>query len=238
MTKDDRPKNCSIEDPLPIRIVLDYYLKEMRSCQELATEVPRPAEIFSFKKPVDYSDASDNDDAANAGLTIKKQERKLRTKKETVAIRLNNNLLTTVCDLPAQIIANKLIPKPEKNLMWIDLSFNLLTTIDKELLDFKKLRILYMHGNRIEKLSEVEKLCVLPDLEKLTTNGNPELEKIPHYRKFTIGAVPQMRSLDHTVVTRGELAASRAFYVNYVTLRKMAREKAREKRELADAAAF
>jgi hypothetical protein len=75
-------------------------------------------------------------------------------------------------------------------------------------------------------------------LEKLTTNGNVEMEKQGHYRRFICGAVPQMRSLDHTVITRGEHEASRAFYVNFVKLRDDARERAKEKREMLEAAAF
>lgn len=234
-----RPKNCSIEDPLPIRIVLDYYLKEMNTCADLANEEPRPAESFAFKMPGAEDGKGSPSDTDGEGLDAKKRnERKLRTRKETVAIRLNNNFLQTVADLPRVLTHLNLVPRFETNLMWLDLSFNQLTKIDKEILEFKALKILYLHGNKIEKLSQVEKLAGLTNLEKLTINANPELEKQKIYRRFTAGALPQIRSLDQTCVTKEENRAARKFYLNYIQLRAAAREKAQEKRDLLEAAAF
>uniref|UniRef100_A0A8C2GC02 Leucine-rich repeat-containing protein 51 n=1 Tax=Cyprinus carpio TaxID=7962 RepID=A0A8C2GC02_CYPCA len=41
------------------------------------------------------------------------------------------------------------------------------------LTQLKELRLLYLHGNRICKLSEVDKLAALPFLHTITLHGNP-----------------------------------------------------------------
>ena len=45
-----------------------------------------------------------------------------------------------------------------KNLLWLDLSYNFLTTIDDDLLDFPELKTLYLHGNYIANLEQTKKL--------------------------------------------------------------------------------
>lgn len=47
--------------------------------------------------------------------------------------------------------------RPE-NLEWLDLSYNYLQTIDKELLSFPNLKTLYLHGNYVSNLEEARKL--------------------------------------------------------------------------------
>lgn len=49
------------------------------------------------------------------------------------------------------------------------------------LTQLKELRLLYLHGNRICKLSEVDKLAVLPSLHTITLHGNPIVTE-PDYR--------------------------------------------------------
>ena len=51
-----------------------------------------------------------------------------------------------------------------KNLLWLDLSYNFLTTIDDDLLDFPELKTLYMHGNYIANLEQTKKLQAFEDL--------------------------------------------------------------------------
>lgn len=57
----------------------------------------------------------------------------------------------------------------------------------------------YMHGNKLGSLAVLEKLGSMPNLEKATFNGNP-FEKKKIYRMFSVGAMPQLRSLDHTSI--------------------------------------
>jgi Leucine-rich repeat (LRR) protein len=39
--------------------------------------------------------------------------------------------------------------------------------------EFENLQILYLHGNLIKDLKEIEKLNVMKSLRKLTLHGNP-----------------------------------------------------------------
>ena len=45
-----------------------------------------------------------------------------------------------------------------KNLLWLDLSYNYLTSIEDELLEFPELKTLYLHGNYINNLEHTKKL--------------------------------------------------------------------------------
>lgn len=72
---------------------------------------------------------------------------------------LNNNEIRTIKGL--RDILNYVVWQPQ-NLEWIDLSYNYLQNIDKELLSFPNLKTLYMHGNYIANLEEVKKLQELP----------------------------------------------------------------------------
>ncbi|XP_045037745.1 leucine-rich repeat-containing protein 51 isoform X2 [Desmodus rotundus] len=88
----------------------------------------------------------------------------------TQSLWLNNNVLTELTDFN-QVIS-QLLEHPG-NLAWIDLSFNDLTSIDPVLTTFFNLSVLYLHGNSIQRLGEVNKLATLPRLRSLTLHGNP-----------------------------------------------------------------
>ncbi len=60
-----------------------------------------------------------------------------------------------------------------QNLQWLDLSYNYLTEIEDEILEFKQLKVLYLHGNYIKCLEDTRKLQLLPNLANLTLYGNP-----------------------------------------------------------------
>ncbi|XP_036924480.1 transmembrane O-methyltransferase homolog isoform X1 [Sturnira hondurensis] len=96
----------------------------------------------------------------------------------TQALWLNNNVLNELKDFN-QVIS-QLLEYPG-NLAWIDLSFNDLTSIDPVLTTFFNLSVLYLHGNSIQRLGEVNKLAILPRLRSLTLHGNP-IEEEKGYR--------------------------------------------------------
>jgi len=51
------------------------------------------------------------------------------------------------------------------------------------ILDFPDLQILYLHGNAISDMKEVEKLTMLKNLKKLSLHGNPlENEKVRYMK--------------------------------------------------------
>jgi Leucine-rich repeat (LRR) protein len=58
-------------------------------------------------------------------------------------------------------------------LLWIDLSYNYLETIEDEILKFPNLKTLFLHGNYIANLEEARKLSGLTQLASLTLYGNP-----------------------------------------------------------------
>ena len=58
------------------------------------------------------------------------------------------------------------------------------------LCQFQNLQILYLHGNTITNLNEVDKLIELPNLKKLTLHGNPiENDKVCIQVFLTPGSV-------------------------------------------------
>ncbi|KAM5223557.1 leucine-rich repeat-containing protein 51 isoform 3-T3 [Hipposideros larvatus] len=88
----------------------------------------------------------------------------------TQSLWLNNNVLNELRDF--NHVISQLLEYPE-NLAWIDLSFNDLTSIDPVLTTLFNLSVLYLHGNSIHRLGEVNKLAILPRLRSLTLHGNP-----------------------------------------------------------------
>jgi hypothetical protein len=127
---------------------------------------------------------------------------KRRIRKVTIAVKLNNNSIDSLAELPQAL--EFVMEDPLRNLQWLDMSFNRLTSIQPELLDFKQMKALYMHGNQIQSLPSVERLRKLPKLISLTLNGNP-IECFPSYRRYVVGALHELRSLDHSTITDDEV---------------------------------
>lgn len=78
------------------------------------------------------------------------------------AILLNNNYLRDLKDFHVTLTRD-VLEEPDR-LQWINLSYNYLEKIDKELLNFPQLKSLQLHGNYIRELEEVRKLNLLPEL--------------------------------------------------------------------------
>ena len=91
--------------------------------------------------------------------------------------------------------------------MWLNLSYNHLTKIDDEILNFPQLKSLNLHHNFIFDLEEVRKLGHLTELRSLTLNSNP-FEEIDGYRMFVLGLMfaksETLRKLDSVYVTSAE----------------------------------
>merc|ERR1719146_358699 len=69
---------------------------------------------------------------------------------QTIAVRLDNNMIENLTDLPPAL--DFIMENPLTNLQWIDLSFNMLTKIEPVLLKYTNLKVLYLHGNKINNL--------------------------------------------------------------------------------------
>ncbi len=65
--------------------------------------------------------------------------------------------------------------------------------------------ILYLHGNNIYPLSEVDKLVELQKLKSLSLHGNP-VEVAPGYKSYVITLLPQLQTLDFSGITKSERA--------------------------------
>ncbi|XP_074073428.1 leucine-rich repeat-containing protein 51 isoform X2 [Macrotis lagotis] len=149
---------------------LDFSFKNINFIQDLVSEEPRTG-----LRPVKYS---------------------TKGKALTQAIRLNNNVLNDLADFTQTM--SQLLEYPQ-NLAWIDLSFNDLQNIDPVLTTFFNLSVLYLHGNCIQNLPEVDKLSNLSKLRSLTLHGNPiEEEK----RQYVLSTLPRLTTFDFGGVTK------------------------------------
>ncbi|KAL8424470.1 hypothetical protein Efla_005026 [Eimeria flavescens] len=121
----------------------------------------------------------------------------------TTAVRLSNNELTEAPDLPFHL--SFLMASPAENLRWLDLSFNQLAHVPSSLEELPNLRCLYLHCNAIANAEEVLLLQNSPSLRFLTCLGNPfEQTLAKDYRIAVAAALPQLKSLDHTLFSGDE----------------------------------
>ncbi|GJQ78045.1 hypothetical protein Trydic_g2390 [Trypoxylus dichotomus] len=175
---------------------------EVKERYELDTA--RPAD-FSFKKLKQLT-AFDVEQAraTRIGRTPEKgQNHKFLTK----AVWINNNKLTNVANL--DVFLSSILEYPEK-LGWIDLSFNYITHLDPILLKYMNLKIIYLHGNKIDDFEEVKILQGFPNLRSLTLHGNPISDR-NNYRNFVLSTLPQIVNLDFTPASKSERLKPRAF---------------------------
>ena len=93
-------------------------------------------------------------------------------------IRLANNNLVDTTGLYR--MALDVVEFPE-DIAWLDLSFNEITAVSNDILEFPALKMLYLHGNKIKRFADLSKLQQLPNLYSLTLHGNP-IENFPNYR--------------------------------------------------------
>ena len=90
-----------------------------------------------------------------------------------------------------------------KNLQWLDLQNNYLKQVDDGISYFHNLKTLYLHGNYISDMQEVQKLQSLPKLRNLTIHSNP-LTSIKDFRLYVIALLPELRKIDTVLITHKE----------------------------------
>ncbi|XP_070554762.1 leucine-rich repeat-containing protein 51-like [Ptychodera flava] len=118
----------------------------------------------------------------------------------TTALKLNNNMIDSWSGFDE--VVNKLISNPD-DLNWVDLSFNALSSIDDVILKYPNIKILHLHGNEIEDLSDVDKLAKMPKLKSVSLHGNP-IEQEKRYRTYMLTTLPQIRTLDLCTITKAD----------------------------------
>lgn len=115
-------------------------------------------------------------------------------------IRLANNNLVDMKGLYQ--MALDVVEYPE-DIAWLDLSFNDITNVSDDILEFPALKMIYLHGNKIRHFADLQRLQRLPNLYSLTLHGNP-IENNPNYRSSIIAMFPSLKSLDFAKVTEDE----------------------------------
>ncbi len=74
------------------------------------------------------------------------------------------------------------------------------------LLELPNLTTIYLHGNNIVTLAQVDKLSQLDKLKSLTLHGNP-IEINSGYRLYVLSRVPQLQTLDFSGITKADRAS-------------------------------
>ena len=139
-------------------------------------------------------------DEAKKEIDMENMEKLEREVFVATAVRLNNNTISDLSSL--QNIMSKILVNWQW-LAWIDLSFNDITALDVSFTEFPELRLIYLHGNSIENINQIDKLKKVKHLHTLTLHGNP-VEMTENYRYHVLSRLPALKSLDFSAVTKQE----------------------------------
>ncbi|XP_066998541.2 leucine-rich repeat-containing protein 51-like [Anabrus simplex] len=162
----------SVQEEICFGSPIDYSFKKITSLEQLTNERPR---------------------ALRVGRTpVRGPSNRFLTR----SVWLNHNNLRNMVYLKE--LLNGLLEQPSA-LGWIDFSFNMLTEVDKDLLLYPNLKIVYLHGNLIRTLDSIALLKELKKLKTLTLQGNP-VDAIHLYRAHVINLLPQIANLDFAPV--------------------------------------
>ncbi|EFC46375.1 hypothetical protein NAEGRDRAFT_4690, partial [Naegleria gruberi] len=112
-------------------------------------------------------------------------------------VRLSNNNLTSLIGI-FSVLSNVL--ETPNELLWVDLSFNSLSTLEGIDSLPENLTTLYLHANNITSLNEIAPLQRFRELKYLTLLGNP-IEDIKNYRFCILSIFPYLKSFDRVTVT-------------------------------------
>jgi Leucine-rich repeat (LRR) protein len=108
-------------------------------------------------------------------------------------------------------------------ILWLDLSFNDLIDLPRDISSiFPNLTSLYLHANKIPKLSAVkDALSQCTNLHSLTMYGNP-CESFKHYHNYALFLNPSLKQFDKSVITKKDkkqvIIFDAIFLVLHVTL--------------------
>lgn len=133
----------------------------------------------------------------------------------THGIKLCYNNITSLSNM--NNIIDKLIYNSLDIIKWIDLSYNKLTLLDTELLNYHNLTVLYINNNNISSFSEIYKLHKLYNLQKLQLQNNPIYDSDHNggcnkARAIIISILPQLRVLDSVNITQAERELSNRYF--------------------------
>ena len=78
--------------------------------------------------------------------------------------------------------------------------------------------MLYLHGNNIFTIAQVDKLSSLKKLKSLTLHGNP-VEVTPGYRPYVIYAIPQLQTFDFSGITGIDRVTAERWKGKHITIK-------------------
>jgi hypothetical protein len=136
---------------------------------------------------------------------------KLYLKEQVRSVKFNNNEINTWIGFDEALksaIGSGDVQSTD--LQFLDCSFNMLQTIGTCLEKYNKIRVLYLHGNKISSLKDIKRLRNLKEIQKLTLHGNPVEEK-NNYRKYVIVMLPTLKQLDFTPITLQDRAQAKVW---------------------------
>jgi len=123
-----------------------------------------------------------------------------RKLEEVTAIRLSNNLLTTMDSICGPMMA----AVDTSKILWMDLSFNKIAKVSTDLANkFPNVTTIYCHANQVAKLSEIKKFGLFKNLKSLSLYGCP-VEENKHYRNYVLYCCPGLTQFDSSPVTKSE----------------------------------
>jgi len=80
---------------------------------------------------------------------------------------------------------------------------------------YSNLSVVYLHANRIRKVSQAKVLTDLQNLRSLTLHGNP-CEDVKNYRLMVTGMFPKIKTLDFTTITTIDREKAHVFYTRFL----------------------
>ena len=177
--------------------VVDLTFLDLRNENDLATKL---SELLN-PPTADTTNVASGKTATLSTATVSpgSPSRKGKKKHEVKAVRLGNNLLTN-------LESTYVIPQQVNtiNILWLDLSFNEFTRIPADFgRQFPNVSTVYLHANKISKLSEIKNLAGLEELRSLSLFGNPVEEK-KHYRNFVLYTCKHLAQFDKSPVTKSQ----------------------------------
>jgi hypothetical protein len=193
------------------RGVLDLTFMDIDSEETLAERI-RTESALQIKSPSKKS----GNTAVLAGEVQAGGKSKGAEAEKVRAVRLSNNRVKTLDTLVGPMVANI----DTKEIQWLDLSFNHIQSFghaDNVSAAFQNITTIYMHANKVSRLSQVKKLKAFPNLKSLTLYGNP-IEEHKHYRNYVMYYCPHISQFDSSPITHSERVANEVWAKNFRNL--------------------
>lgn len=183
-----------------------------------ATNEYGPPVDYSFKRLTSFLDVPD--EVPRKGQK-KKDCKNQNGKYNSTTLKFSNN---TITDFEGFESAVELLLENPSELSYLDLSINYIMKLDEAILKYPNIKMLYLHGNRIDKLEEIDKLGAFPNLISLTVHGNP-IEDQPGFRSYILSHLPKLKNLNFSGVTKADLKNATTWKTMYGNKKKKRRRK-------------